>query len=54
MKSKNTSDKSQAKALNKTDVSGSVYCNFCDFTGNRKQLLKNGHCPKCQSPSTKK
>lgn len=53
MISENTFDNTQAKVLNKTDVSRSVSCDFCDFTGNKNQLLKNGHCPKCQSPTTK-
>lgn len=31
----------------------SVECKFCSFKGNKSELLTNGHCPKCQSPSTK-
>lgn len=31
----------------------SVECDFCSFMGNKSELLKNGHCPKCNSPSTK-
>ena len=31
----------------------SVACGFCSFHGERSELEANGHCPKCQSPSTK-
>ena len=34
-------------------VSGSVMCDFCSAITKREDLLKNGHCPKCQSPTTK-
>ncbi len=30
-----------------------VCCDFCDFSGNKTELLKNGHCPKCNSPKIK-
>lgn len=47
------STEEQNEALLQAIVSRSVSCDFCDFTGNKNQLLKNGHCPKCQSPTTK-
>jgi len=31
-----------------------VECNFCRWTGKKSDLGKNGHCPGCQSPSTKR
>lgn len=29
-----------------------IECGFCSWIGDEKKLLKNGHCPNCQSPST--
>jgi predicted Zn-ribbon and HTH transcriptional regulator len=33
--------------------SDSIECKFCSWHGEKSELQKNGHCPKCQSPSTK-
>jgi len=30
-----------------------IQCDFCSWTGIKLERLKNGHCHKCQSPSTK-
>ncbi len=36
----------------KRDVD-SIECKFCSWHGEKSELKTNGHCPKCQSPSTK-
>lgn len=35
-------------------IEGFVECEFCNWNGNKEDLLPNFHCPKCQSPSTRK
>ncbi len=30
-----------------------IQCDFCSWKGKRVERKKNGHCPKCQSPTTK-
>lgn len=45
-----------AKLNKETSYVNSVYvveCRFCSWMGYNTSLLKNGHCPSCQSPSTK-
>lgn len=41
MNSENTSDNTQAKALNKTDVSGSTLISECDLSIRTKKLFEN-------------
>lgn len=30
-----------------------IECDFCSWIGGNSEREKNGHCPKCQSPTTK-
>ena len=46
-------DKKIDEALSQTSVSRQVECDFCSTIKPKNKLLKNGHCPKCQSPTTK-
>ena len=41
MNNENTSDNTQAKALNKTDVSGSTLISECDLSIRTKKLFEN-------------